>query len=78
MLRYSAVKELKYVMLYPPEGDSPILEVCDGDDRDLLCVEVSECGELKFTFYSQNVVTITEPQLQEIIQKAKKNILAVS
>lgn len=71
-----AVKELIFQNIYPPEGCSSILEVCDQDDIDFLHVSKDEEGKLIFRFVDATIV-LSEEQMDQIIAAARRNITYV-
>lgn len=70
----SGPNELTYAMLYPPEGNSSILEMSAKDQGDFLHVAILSDGTLGFRFFPGEDIMITERQVEEIIERARKNI----
>src|SRR5690606_26468656 len=61
------VETLQFVMLYPPEGNSSVLEVGNDDLGEFLRVSLLKNGDLNFEFLVEPAPLISEKHLQEII-----------
>jgi hypothetical protein len=66
--------DLKFGMLYPPEGDSSILEVSEESIGPFLHVMLARDGQLVFSFFSKSEVNLTEKQFSQIRERAQKNV----
>ena len=58
-------------MLYPPEGNSSVLEVEDSALGPFLYVSLRRDGELNFEFYFDRAISLSEAQFREIEAKAR-------
>lgn len=65
---------LDFTMLYPPEGDSSVLEVSDGNNEAFLHVTLAPDGSLIFAFFLEQLVCLSERQFGTISEKAMKNL----
>lgn len=68
------VGELRFQMLYPPEGHSSILEVTDSSLGPFLYVSLRKEGELNYEFFAESSFFITEKQFRQIDAMARKNL----
>lgn len=64
------VGSIKFQMLYPPEGDSSILEVSSEEFGEFLHVTLSNDGKLLFTFFAKHEITITQDEIAFISSTA--------
>lgn len=65
---------LDFTMLYPPEGDSSVLEVLGSNNEAFLHVTLAPDETLIFAFLSGKPTCLSEQQLQIITEKAKENL----
>jgi hypothetical protein len=70
----SDLSELRYLMLYPAEGNSSILEVSLDNVGDILHVKLNDDGEQIWTFFSTDRTSLSEGQIDEISLKADANL----
>ncbi|MDP5309205.1 hypothetical protein, partial [Paracoccus spongiarum] len=76
MLEYdkNLLKNLRFNILYPPEGDSSVLEVSADDVGDFLHVILGADGTLIFSFLSNREVNINTDQISTITDVARQNL----
>lgn len=70
----NTIGELRYVLLYPPEGESSILEVSTEGIGEFLHVSLNSNGVLNFTFFLKELFTLTSKQLNEISKVARDRL----
>ena len=68
------IQSLEYTMLYPAEGDSPILEVSGNNINEFLHVSLNVRGSLEFTFFLKKTFTLSQSQISEISKIAKMRL----
>lgn len=68
------VENLDFTMLYPPEGDSSILEVTADIHGAFLHVSLAPDKTLVFAFFPEKKICLSENQLLMITEKARKNL----
>ena len=66
--------DLKFEMLYPPEGNSSILEVSEESIGPFLHVMLASDSQLVFSFSSKSEVNLTEKQFGQICERAKERL----
>lgn len=70
----SILGDLEFLMLYPAEGDSSILEVSEKGIGSFLHVMLASDETLVFAFLSREPINLSEKQFALIQEKAKKNL----
>lgn len=73
-MRLCQVTELSYQIIYPPEGNSSILEVSKDRIGQFLLVSLGKNGALTYDFFVSSPFTITEKHLKEIELMARTNL----
>ncbi|KPA20484.1 hypothetical protein shim_34740 [Shimia sp. SK013] len=68
------VGELRFQVLYPPEGSTSVLEVTESGLGPLLHVSLREDGDLTYEFFAKSSLLITEKQFREIDEMARKKL----
>lgn len=68
------LKTLNFNTLYPPEGDSSVLEVSSDGSGDFLHVTLSENGALIFSFFSGHEINLTLDQINAISDVARERL----
>ncbi len=68
------IGKIEYLMLYPAEGDSSVLEVSAEGFGDFLHVSLDDDGELVFAFFAKQNVTLSQVQMDEISAIARDRL----
>ncbi len=68
------LKNLEFTMLYPPEGDSSVLEVSNENIGPFLHIMLASDETLIFAFFSTKPINLSEAQFTFICAKAKQRL----
>jgi hypothetical protein len=68
------IKDIKFTLLYPPEGDSSILEVSSDTAGDFLHVMMTKNGDLILSFMGKSETNLTKSQIDMICDEALRRL----
>ena len=72
------VSDLRFLVLYPPDGCSNLIEVSDEEIGDFLYVRLGQDGCLIYEFFNDAPFSMTAKQLREIENFAQENLYRTS